>query len=75
MTTFVKVTRKGQTTIPASLRRKFHIKEGDCLAVEETERGVLLKPVPRLQDLAGVDVGYGTPEELKRELEKLREEY
>ena len=75
MASVVKVTRKGQTTIPAEFREKFGIKEGDFLVVEATEKGVLFKVVPRLEDMAGVDAKYGTPEEIKKEIYKLREEY
>jgi AbrB family looped-hinge helix DNA binding protein len=75
MENIVKVTRRGQTTIPVEFREKLGIKEGDELLVEATEQGILFKPIPKLEDLAGVDAQYGTPEELKKELEKLREEY
>lgn len=75
MRNVVKVTRRGQTTIPVEFRKKFKIKEGDELWVEATDDGLLLKVIPRLEDLAGVDAKYGKVEELKRELEKLREEY
>jgi len=75
VTTTVKVTRKGQTTIPSKFRKKLGIKQGDCLVVEATEKGVLFKVVPRLEDMAGIDAEYGTPEEIKKEIEKLREEY
>jgi len=75
MRNVVKVTRRGQTTIPVELREKLRIKEGDELLVEATDEGLLFKVIPRLEDLAGVDAKYGNVEELKRELEKLREEY
>jgi len=75
VTTTVKVTRKGQTTIPSKFRKKLGIKQGDRLVVEATEKGVLFKVVPRLEDMAGIDAEYGTPEEIKKEIEKLREEY
>lgn len=75
MGSVVKVTRRGQTTIPVEFRKKFKIKEGDELLVEATDEGLLFKVIPRLEDLAGVDAKYGKVEELKRELEKLREEY
>jgi AbrB family looped-hinge helix DNA binding protein len=71
----VKVTRRGQTTIPAALRKKFGIKEGEKLLVEATENGVLFRPIPKLEDLAGIDAQYGNPEEIKKEIEKLRDEY
>jgi AbrB family looped-hinge helix DNA binding protein len=73
--TVVKVTRRGQTTIPAELRKEFGIKEGDELIVEATERGVLFKPIRRLEDCAGIYAKYGNVEEVKKEIDKLREDY
>ncbi len=75
MENVVKVTRRGQTTIPLKLRKKFGIKEGTTLVAEATEKGVLFKVVPDLLDMAGIDSAYGTPEEVKKEIDKLREEY
>jgi AbrB family looped-hinge helix DNA binding protein len=75
MENIVKVTRRGQTTIPVEFRQKLGIKEGDELFVEITEVGILFKPIPKLEDLAGIDADYGTPLEIKKEIEKLREEY
>jgi AbrB family looped-hinge helix DNA binding protein len=71
----VKVTRRGQTTIPLKFREKFGIREGDELLVESTEEGVIFKVIPRLEDLAGVDARFDRVEKVKREIEKLREEY
>ena len=71
----VKVTRRGQTTIPVEFRQKFGIKEGDQLMVEATEKGLLFRPIPRLEDMAGVDAKYGKVEEVKKHIDKLREEY
>ena len=56
-------------------RQKLGIKEGDKLIVEATDKGILFKTVPRLEDMAGVDAKYGTPEEIKKQIDKLREEY
>ena len=71
----VKVTRRGRITIPVAFRKKFGIKEGDQLIAELTEEGLLYKPIPKLEDMAGIDAEYGTPEEIKKEIDKLREEY
>jgi len=71
----VKVTRRGQTTIPAEIRQKLNIKEGDELLVEATDQGVLFKPILRLEDMAGVDAKCGKVEEIKKHTDKLREEY
>lgn len=71
----VKVTRRGQTTIPQRIRRQCGVKEGDRLLVEATDKGILFKPIPNLLDLVGIDVGIATPEQLNKMIDKLREEY
>lgn len=50
----VKVTRNYQITIPASIRRKLEIKEGDYVSIEVSGEGeaVLRKVIP-VEDLAG----------------------
>jgi len=70
----VVVTRKGQTTIPAQLRKKYNIQEGTRLEVSETPEGILFKPKKSTIDLAGSGAKHATPEEMKRLLDKLREE-
>ena len=71
----VKVTRRGQTTLPVEHRMRLGIKEGDHLLIEETARGLLVRRVPDLMDLAGVDARYGTIEEARKMIERMREEY
>jgi len=75
MQKIVKVTRKGQTTIPAEIRKKLGIKEGDELAVDTIDQQVIFKPVPRIEDCAGIFAGHADVTELKKEIDKLREEY
>ena len=75
MGVIVKVTRRGQTTLPIEQRTKLGIKEGDHLLVEETAQGLLVRRVPDLMDLAGVDAKCGTIEEAKKMIERMREEY
>ena len=70
----VVVTRKGQTTIPATLRRKYRIEEGTRLAVFDTKDGILLKPKLSTFDLFGSGAKYATVEEMKKLLDKLRAE-
>jgi len=74
METEVVVTRKGQTTIPAKLRKKYKIQEGTRLEVIETEEGILFKPKKSTIDLAGSGAKHASPEEMKKLLDKLREE-
>jgi antitoxin PrlF len=75
MQKIVKVTRKGQTTIPAEIREKLGIKEGDDLAVETVDQTVIFTPIPKIEDCAGIFAGHADVAELKKELDKLREEY
>ncbi len=71
----VKVTRKGQTTVPKWIREKMRIREGDLLLVELREGEIVLRPIPKLEELSGVDAGYGYVEDVKREVDRMREEY
>jgi AbrB family looped-hinge helix DNA binding protein len=71
----VKVTRKGQTTIPIEIREQLGIKEGDELMVEATEHSVVFKKIPRIEDCVGMFAGHASVEELKKEIDKIREEY
>jgi len=70
----VVVTRKGQTTIPVKLRKKYKIQEGTRLEVIDTKDGILFKPKKSTIDLAGSGAKHATPEEMKKILDKLREE-
>ena len=69
------VTRKGQVTIPADLRRKYGIHEGMRMEVVDYPPGLLLKPVPRMRDLAGVDAGKYTHAEMSERLDRLRKNW
>ena len=70
----VVVTKKGQTTIPVSLRKKYKIKEGTKLQVVDVEEGILLKPKKSIWDMIGAYAEYATVEELNKQLDKLRHE-
>ena len=60
----VKVTKKGQMTIPVHIRKKYNIK--DKVAVLDDEEGILIIPVYDLEDLFGIDGKKGV--EIAREL-------
>jgi len=71
----VKVKRRGQATLPADYRARLGINEGDELDVEEVGHQLVGRRVPNLLDLVGVDAEYGTPEEAKKAIERMRGEY
>ena len=64
----VLVTRKGQITVPIAMRRKYGIKEGMTITVEDSGSGIVLKIIPRFEDLIGVDAG---KKDIKKTIEKL----
>jgi AbrB family looped-hinge helix DNA binding protein len=68
------VTKKGQTTIPVKLRRKYKIEEGAKLAVIDTKEGILLKPKKSFWDMIGSGSEFATVEEMDKLLDKLRHE-
>jgi AbrB family looped-hinge helix DNA binding protein len=68
----VTVTRRGQTTIPVGLRRKYGIEEGTALEVEDTGSGILLKKAKSTLDLIGT--GKRPQKEMFALLDKMREE-
>ena len=74
METEIVVKKKGQATIPVRIRKKFKIEEGTRLEVVETDEGILLKPKKSFWDMLGAYSEFGTPEEVKKELDKLRHE-
>ncbi|HEV8594716.1 MAG TPA: AbrB/MazE/SpoVT family DNA-binding domain-containing protein [Thermoplasmata archaeon] len=53
MEAIVKVTRRGQTTIPVEIRRRLRIKEGTRLVVEARNHSIVMHLVANLDDLAG----------------------
>ena len=70
----VKVARKGQVTIPVEQRRKYGIREGMRMLVRDDPKGILLTPVPPIGDLAGIDAGKMTVEEMRKRLDSMRSE-
>ncbi|TMI17180.1 AbrB/MazE/SpoVT family DNA-binding domain-containing protein [Candidatus Bathyarchaeota archaeon] len=72
--TEVVVTRKGQTTIPVEMRRKYKIEEGSRLEAIDTGSGILLKPELTTADLAGSGKKHASVSEMKRLLDRMRAE-
>ncbi len=68
----VKVTRKGQVTIPALYRKRLQIHRGTRLLVSQSEDVIILKPVPDIEDLAGIHAGEVPLEEMRKGLDDMR---
>lgn len=69
----VKVGMRGQVVIPKKLRKKLNVEHGTILEIEETEKGLLLKPYNPVAEMKGLGKGiFGEPVEYQK---KLREEW
>jgi AbrB family looped-hinge helix DNA binding protein len=69
------VTRKGQITVPAAIRKELGIREGDKLAVsveDRDSRQVRLRPV---RSVAELTFGSVTPRRRPEDLRALREQF
>jgi len=43
----VTISEKGQISIPVFLRKRYGLKKGDKLAIEEIDGSIVLRPLPR----------------------------
>lgn len=69
------VTKKGQTTIPAAIRKRHHIEEGDRLVWLDDGQVIRIVPVPKdpLKALRGTGQGEGLLDRLLESRFKDRE--
>jgi AbrB family looped-hinge helix DNA binding protein len=70
----VLVTRKGQITVPIHLRRKYGIKEGMKITVEDSGSNIVLKVTPKFEDFIGAYAGKIDPKKAIEEVDKMRSE-
>lgn len=48
------ITQKGQVTIPIELRKKYGLSKDSKVRLQESENGILIKPVMNVADLGGI---------------------
>ncbi len=70
----VVVTKKGQTTIPVKLRKKYKIEEGTKLAVIDAKDGILLKRKESFWDMIGAYSDPVKAEKIDKLLYQIRHE-
>jgi AbrB family looped-hinge helix DNA binding protein len=70
----VRVSQKGQATIPKTLREKFGIETpGEVLVYEDGTR-LIIEPIPSPDELHGIHAGEHEPGELLDEVRELKAE-
>lgn len=69
-----KITKKGQIVIPAKLRKKYDIKTGTTIRVEDQDGKIILTPVTTdyIENLRGITRGSGALRMLEKERKKER---
>lgn len=63
------VTSKGQLVIPARIRRRYHMEKGTQVRIEETNQGILLRPITyeAIRRLRGILAGEDLPDRIEKE--------
>ncbi len=69
----VRVTPKGQATIPKSLREKFGIETPGEVFVYEDEGRIVVEPVPSIEELRGIHAGDHEPGEVLARVQEAKE--
>jgi AbrB family looped-hinge helix DNA binding protein len=66
------VTSKGQVVIPAEVRRRYHIKKGTQVHIEELDGGILLRPITdqSIHRVRGILAGKGLPDRIEKEIDR-----
>jgi AbrB family looped-hinge helix DNA binding protein len=59
--TTIKVSEKGQVTLPIDMRRKYGLSAGAVLEVEDREEGLFLRRVKSVRELKGILRDYAIP--------------
>lgn len=67
----VKVTNRGMITIPAELRKKYNLKDGDQVMIVEDEDRLKIIPIRSTKDLQSISV---SADELIDVIKKSRED-
>jgi len=63
------VTSKGQLVIPAAVRRRYQIRKGTQVQIEETDKGILLRPIVGdvIERVRGILANEGLPDNIAKE--------
>ena len=70
----IRVSQKGQATIPQRLREKFGIDTPGEVLVYEDEGRIVVEPLPPAEELHGIHAGNHEPGEILRKVREANEE-
>ena len=70
----VRVSQKGQATIPKPLREKFGIETPGEVFIYEQGNRIIVEPVPSLEELHGIHAGDHDPGEVLAKVREMKDE-
>ncbi len=70
-----RISKKGQVVIPARLRKKYGLKEGEKLFFIEQDQQIIIKPRTKWTDICGSVKPIYTREEVRKKIREMREDW
>jgi AbrB family looped-hinge helix DNA binding protein len=70
----IRVSQKGQATIPQHLREKFGIDTPGEVLVYEDEGRIIVEPLPSIEELHGIHAGEHEPGEVLAKVREINDE-
>jgi AbrB family looped-hinge helix DNA binding protein len=70
-----RVSTKGQIVIPSRLRKKYGFKTGEKVTFIEEDKYIIIKPRTKWVDICGSVKPLFTPEEARKKLRDMRENW
>jgi len=71
--TVVRVSRKGQTTIPKEYRERFGIEAPGKVLIHEDDGKIVVEPLPSVEEMQGVHAGRYERGDVLEHLEEMKE--
>lgn len=70
----IRVSKKGQATIPKELREKFGIETPGRVFIHEEEGKIIVEPLPSVSEMQGIHAGRYEKGEVLEKLREMKEE-
>lgn len=70
----IRVSKKGQATIPKELRERFGIETPGKVLIHEEEGKIVVEPLPSVEDMQGVHAGRYEKGEVLEHLRDMKDE-
>ncbi|AQL44880.1 transcriptional regulator (plasmid) [Halorientalis sp. IM1011] len=70
----IRVSKKGQATIPKELRERFGIETPGKVLIHEAEGKIVVEPLPSVEEMQGVHAGRYETGEVREHLQEMKAE-